>query len=87
MIGRIPSGGTRQLAVAMTAAGHPIHHTSVGKYLRELGFSLQANRKMLEGASHPDRDAQFHHINATVKAAIIAQQPAISVDTSCRRRH
>ena len=73
--------GTRQLAVAMTAAGYPMHHTSVGKYLHELGFSLQANRKMLEGASHPDRDAQFAHINATVKAAIAAKAPVISVDT------
>jgi hypothetical protein len=73
--------GTRQLAAAMAAAGHPIDHTSVGKYLHGLGFSLQANRKMLEGASHPDRDAQFHHINDTVRAAIAAGQPAISVDT------
>ena len=73
--------GTRALAAAMVAQGHPLHHTSVGKYLHEMGFSLQANRKMLEGSSHPDRDAQFAHINATVKAAIVAKQPAISVDT------
>jgi Rhodopirellula transposase DDE domain len=49
--------------------------------LRALGYSLQANRKTLEGASHPDRDAQFGHINETVAAALAAGQPAISVDT------
>ncbi len=52
--------------------------------LRGLGFSLQANRKTLEGASHPDRDAQFGYINAQVSAALKAGQPAISVDTKKR---
>jgi len=46
-----------------------------------LGYSLQANRKTREGASHPDRDAQFAHINQTIRAALDAGQPAISVDT------
>jgi hypothetical protein len=49
--------------------------------LRELNYSCQANRKTREGANHPDRNAQFTHINATVKAAIAAGEPAISVNT------
>ena len=72
---------TRALARALRDEGHAIHFASVAKYLRALGYSLQANRKTLEGASHPDRDAQFGHINATVAAALASGQPAISVDT------
>ena len=49
--------------------------------LRKLGYSCQANRKTSEGNQHPDRNAQFEHINTTVKAALAAGQPAISVDT------
>jgi hypothetical protein len=49
--------------------------------MRSLGYSLQANVKTREGASHPDRDAQFEHINAVAKAAVAARQPVISVDT------
>ena len=71
----------RTLAGALREQGHKVSHETVAMLLRDLGYSLQANRKTLEGASHPDRDAQFHHINATVKAAIAAGQPAISVDT------
>jgi DDE family transposase len=71
----------RTLARELRALGHEISANSVAPLLRALGFSLQANRKAREGASHPDRDAQFRHINATVKAAIDAGQPVISVDT------
>jgi transposase len=71
----------RKLAAELQACGHRIGHNVVAKLLRELGYSLQANRKTLEGASHPDRDAQFHYINDQVKAALAADQPAISVDT------
>jgi len=53
----------------------------VARLLHELGYSLQANRKSKEGRQHPDRDAQFRHINAKVAAAIEASQPAISIDT------
>jgi hypothetical protein len=53
----------------------------VGRLLRGLGYSCQANRKTREGTSHPDRDAQFAHINTVVQAAIAAGEPAISVDT------
>jgi transposase len=73
--------GVRALAAALRESGHKVHFASVAKLLRGLGYSLQANRKTKEGASHPDRDAQFHHINQTVKAALDAGQPAISVDT------
>jgi transposase len=71
----------RQLAAALRELGHRVHFASVAKLLRALGYSLQSNRKAKEGASHPDRDAQFEHINATAKAAIDAGQPVISVDT------
>jgi transposase len=71
----------RVLARALREKGHRVSHETVAKLLRMLGFSLQANRKTLEGASHPDRDAQFAHINRTVAAAQAAGQPTISVDT------
>ncbi len=71
----------RNLAEELRELGHEVHFTSVAKLLRQLGYSLQANRKTKEGAQHPDRDAQFEHINATVKAAIDEAQPVISVDT------
>lgn len=71
----------RKLAAELQARGHKIGHNVVAKLLRELGYSLQANRKTLEGASNPDRDAQFNHINDQVKSAIAEGQPAISVDT------
>lgn len=71
----------RALAGALREQGHRVSHETTAKLLRALGFSLQANRKMTEGASHPDRDAQFGHINQTVAAALAAGEPAISVDT------
>ena len=71
----------RALARALREKGHRVSHETVAKLLRELGYSLQANRKALEGASHPDRDAQFAHINQTVAQAQAAGQPTISVDT------
>jgi hypothetical protein len=75
------SKSLRNLAAALCAMGHRVGHDVVGDLLKTLGYSLQANRKTLEGASHVDRDAQFQHIAETVKAAIAANQPAISVDT------
>jgi len=53
----------------------------VAGLLRELGYSLQANRKTREGSNHPDRDAQFGYINAQTSDALTAGQPVISVDT------
>jgi hypothetical protein len=61
--------------------GHRISFNTVRSLLDMLGYSLQANRKTREGSSHPDRDAQFGYINAQVKAALAASEPAISVDT------
>jgi len=71
----------RKLADALQAIGHQVHFSSVAKLLRALGYSLQSNRKVKEGAAHPDRDAQFAHINETVTAALAAGEPVISVDT------
>jgi len=71
----------RNLAAELRAQGHQISARSVAPLLRRLGYSLQANAKTREGAAHPDRDAQFRHINATVQAALEAGEPAISVDT------
>jgi hypothetical protein len=69
-----------KLASALAAMGHPISPNSVRKLLTEIGFSRQVNRKADEGASHPDRNAQFEYINAEVLAAQAAGQPVISVD-------
>ena len=71
----------RRLADELAAQGHPASHTVVGALLKGEGFSLQANQKTLEGSNHPDRDAQFAHIGASVSAALAAGQPVISVDT------
>ena len=75
------SKSLRHLAAALCSMGHRVGHDVVGTLLKTLGYSLQGNRKTLEGSSHIDRDAQFLHIAETVKAAIVADQPAISVDT------
>ena len=72
---------TRTLATALNQMGHQVSHTKVAQLLRGLGYSLQGQRKTLEGASHPDRDAQFGHINAQVQGALQAGEPVISVDT------
>jgi len=71
----------RRLAEELTRADHPISPNSVATLLHEAGYSLQANRKTREGASHPDRNAQFEHINAWVREFQARNQPAISVDT------
>jgi hypothetical protein len=71
----------RKLSAALRDMGHRVGRTVVGDLLHALGYSLQANRKMREGANHPDRDAQFCYINDRVTAALAAGGPAISVDT------
>jgi hypothetical protein len=75
------SKSMEKLAAALTAMGHPIGADTVRKELVTLGFSRQSNRKADEGSHHPDRNAQFEHINAKVVAAQAAGQPVISVDT------
>lgn len=72
---------TRNLAVELTALGYEISHSVVAKLLRSLGFSLQGTRKTLEGAQHPDRDAQFRYINSLAGEFLTAGDPVISVDT------
>jgi DNA-binding transcriptional MerR regulator len=72
---------TRELAKALTQRGHAVSRTTVAKLLKEAGYSLQANRKSLEGTQQPDRNAQFAHITRRVKAQKRAGQPALSVDT------
>ena len=71
----------RRLAAELTAGGHKISRSVVGELLRREKFSLQGNSKTREGGDHPDRDAQFAHINASVTAALAQRQPVISVDT------
>jgi hypothetical protein len=75
------SRSQRRLARALCERGFAVSQKLVGLLLRELGYSCQANRKTREGTTHPDRDAQFAHINTVVQAAIEAGEPAISVDT------
>jgi len=70
-----------KLAEALSAMGHKIKKSSIPKLLGLLKYSRQVNRKTLGGSSHPDRDAQFEHINAAVIATQAAGQPVISIDT------
>jgi hypothetical protein len=70
-----------QLSRELVGCGYTISHVSVGALLKDLGYSLQGNRKTLEGASHPDRNAQFEFINEKIETALSAGQPVISVDT------
>jgi len=72
---------TTQLAQELTRQGHPVSPRTVGRLLKATGYSLQSNRKTKEGANHPDRNAQFEHINQSVKAFQRRGQPVISVDT------
>jgi len=72
---------TRQLADSLRAMGHQISSWTVGQLLHEMGYSLQATSKTVEGAQHPDCDAQFHHINDEAKRRLAANEPVISVDT------
>lgn len=72
---------TRNLAAQLTRQKHPVSHEKVAQLLRDQNYSLPSNRKTEEGADHPDRDAQFRHINAQVKRALATGRPVISVDT------
>jgi len=72
---------TRTLVGELTCRRHPISHEKVAQCLRDWGYSLQGNRKTEEGEDHPDRDAQFGHINREVRRALATGWPVISVDT------
>src|SRR5947199_1544734 len=69
-----------KLAVELQARGHALSERSVNRLLHELGYSLQSNRKTIEGKGHPDRDAQFQYINRRVQALQRQGQPVVSVD-------
>lgn len=72
---------TRQLAAALEKQGYRIGRQTVATLLDEMGYSLQGNQKTKEGASHPDRDAQFHFIHDRVEDFQRRGQPVVSVDT------
>lgn len=72
---------TRTIAQQLGRKKHPVSHVKVAQILHDLNYSLQSNRKTEEGADHPDRDAQFRHINAAVKKCLAQGSPVISVDT------
>jgi transposase len=71
----------RQLSEELKRMKHQVSHQVVADLLHELGYSLQANRKTKEGSKHPDRNAQFEHLNGKVKWSLARRQPVISVDT------
>lgn len=71
----------RNLADELRRQGHAVSHTVVAELLGRMGYSLQSNRKTLEGTSHPDRDAQFRHIHDAVQLQLSLGEPVISVDT------
>jgi Rhodopirellula transposase DDE domain len=68
-----------KLAGTLKQAGHKVSATTIARILKAKEFSLQANKKNIEGVSHPDRDDQFHLINATVKDFLATGDPIISV--------
>jgi len=72
---------TRTIAAQLCKKKHPVSHAKVAQILHDLNYSLQSNRKTEEGTDHPDRDAQFRHINAAVKKCLKQGIPVISVDT------
>jgi hypothetical protein len=72
---------TRAISGELGEQDHPVSHMKVAQILHDLDYSLQSNRKTLEGIDHPDRDAQFRHINVTVKRCLGQGIPVISVDT------
>ena len=70
----------RNLAAELQQMGHQVSHVLVGKLLHDLEYSLQGNRKTLEGSEHPDRDAQFGYLNQQAQAYLDVGEPVISVD-------
>lgn len=76
----------RHLAEELTRQGHSVSAPTVGRLLRSMDFSLQANAKTLEGTQHPDRDAQFSYINEQVKEHQAVGEPVISVDAKKREQ-
>jgi transposase len=75
-----------KLAEGLRVRGHVVSERTVNRLLHDLGYSLQSNRKTIEGKGHPDRDAQFQYINRRAKAFQRQGQPVISVDTKKEER-
>ena len=78
------SKSIRNVSEALRKRGYKISHETIRKYLKELGYSLQSNKKTKEGGDHPERDAQFEFINALAKEFLSANDPVISVD--CKKK-
>jgi hypothetical protein len=78
---RWTSKSTRHLAEVLTKAGHSVSHETLATLLHELGYSLQAATKTVEGTQHPDRNAQFEYISRLTKRYLRNGWPVISVDT------
>ncbi|MGH3118604.1 MAG: ISAzo13 family transposase, partial [Gaiellales bacterium] len=76
----------RELAAALSGAGHAVSANTVAAVLRQLGYSLQANSKVLEGAQHADRNAQFEYINEQVRRHLRRGEPVISVDAKKKEK-
>ena len=72
---------TRELSRQLKKSGYTVSHSTVARLLKDVGYSLQSNRKTIEGKQHPDRNAQFEHISRRIKSQQRAGQPALSVDT------
>lgn len=72
---------TRILAEELARHGYAASHVTVARCLRELGYSLQANVKTIEGTQHPDRDAQFRYLNEQIRRFVRRRDPVVSVDT------
>jgi hypothetical protein len=81
---RWTSKSLRKIAAIAKGKGYNISHKLVGELLKDLGYSLQSNRKTDEGGSHEDRDAQFEHINEIAASFLNSKQPVISVD--CKKK-
>ena len=77
---------TARIAQELTRRGHPVSGETVRRRLRELDYSLQSNKKDLEGDSPPERDAQFRYINQQVKRHLARGEPVLSVDAKKKER-
>jgi len=80
------SKSTYQISEHLTRTGHAVSEDTVQRRLRQMGYSLQANKKDKEGESHVDRDRQFRYINETAKRFLKAREPVISVDTKKKEK-
>jgi hypothetical protein len=83
---RWTSKSLRKLSAALTLRGHTVSPMSVHNLLNEMGYSLQGNKKEVEGKQHPDRNDQFNYINSQIRHCIEDSSPAISVDTKKKEK-